>query len=157
MSGLYGLIAPTEPIQNYDVHLTDVDTSVGISVQSYWRDRELMTQILRSHLEWIENNHGPVFSVIDLLSEVSYQETILWSMIDRTWPVFHRIFERNTGRDALANMGVWVQDVIREPDLAKGITYDRFYPNPRFQPPDQIAFEAEIGGSGLAVARETGA
>lgn len=154
MSGLYGLIPPTEHIQNYDVHLTDVDMSRGVSLQSYWKDRELMTQILISHLEWIEKNEGPVGLVIDALSELSYQETINWSMVDSRWNVFHRVFERNAGRHALGNLGIWIQDVIRTPEVLRGIEKDHFYENGRFHPTDRIAFESRIGESELSVGRE---
>lgn len=155
MSGLYGLIPPTEHIQNYDVHLTDVDLSTGISLQTYWRDRDLMTQILISHLEWIEREKGPIGHVIDALSELSYQETINWSLIDRRWNVLHRVFESSAGRTALGNLGVWLQDAIRNPPLVvRSIQSDTFYDNPRFHPKDRIAFEDKIGGSSLVAARE---
>jgi pimeloyl-ACP methyl ester carboxylesterase len=154
MSGLYGLIPATEYIQNYDVHLTDVDLSNGLSLQTYWRDRELMTQVLISHLEWIERERGVIGHVVDALSELSYQETINWSLIDRRWNVLHRVFELNAGRDALGNLGYWLQDIIQNSTLLRSIQSDTFYENPRFHPKDRIAFENQIGRSSLAVARE---
>lgn len=155
MSGLYGLIPPTEYIQNYDVHLTDVDLAAGISIQSYWKDRELMTQVLISHLEWIEQNKGPVGTVFDLLSELSYQETINWALIDKRWGVLHRVFERNAGRDALGNIGFWLRDsVLRAPQTLAEIAANTFYTNPHFIPEDRIAFEQRIGEGELRIARE---
>ena len=154
MSGLYGLIPSTEYIQNYDVHLTDVDLSNGLSLQTYWRDRELMTQILISHLEWIERERGPIGYVVDALSELSYQETINWSLIDCRWNVLHRVFESSAGRDALGNLGIWLQDIIRNPELLRNIQSNTFYDNPHFYPKDKIAFEDKIGGSSFGVARE---
>lgn len=154
MSGLYGLIPATESIQNYDVHLTDVDLSSSISLQSYWKDRELMTQLLVANLEWIERHRGPVGRVIDALSELSYQETINWSLVDRRWTVLHRIFESKAGRDALGNLGVWVRDVIRNPKIIKEFECGRFYDNVNFHPKDRMAFEERIGISSLPVARE---
>jgi pimeloyl-ACP methyl ester carboxylesterase len=154
MSGLYGLIPATESIQNYDVHLTDVDLTSSISLQSYWKDRELMTQILVANLEWVEKHRGPVGRVVDALSELSYQETINWSLIDRRWPVLHRVFESKSGRDALGNLGVWVRDVIRRPEIIGELNFEQFYDNPNFLPKDRIAFEERIGGSQLPVARE---
>jgi hypothetical protein len=157
MSGLYGLVPPTEFIQDYDVHLTDVDLDSGISLQTYWKDRELMTQILISHLEWIERTKGPVGMVIDLLSELSYQETINWALVDRRWPVLHRVFEKTAGVDALGHMGVWLRDVLRDPHAIQTIEKDAFYDNPGFHPADRIAFEEGIGQSQLKVSRELGA
>jgi hypothetical protein len=154
MSGLYGLIPATEYIQNYDVHLTDVDSSRGVSLQTHWRDREVMTQILASHFEWIERSRGRIGLVVDALSELSYQETINWSMIYPRWPVFHRVFQNRAGRDALENLGVWVQDVVRNPAVLDGLLPDQFYDNPNFITPDRIAFEERIGGTRLPVARQ---
>jgi pimeloyl-ACP methyl ester carboxylesterase len=155
MSGLYGLIPATEFIQNYDVHLTDVDLEASISIQTYWKDRELMTQVLIANLEWIQKNRGPIGFVIDALSELSYQETINWSLIDRRWNVMHRVFEARAGRHALGNLGVWIRDVIRNPTILDSLEADRFYENGGFHVADRIAFERQIGRSTLPVARET--
>jgi pimeloyl-ACP methyl ester carboxylesterase len=154
MSGLYGLIPATEFIQNYDVHLTDVDLEASISVQTYWKDRELMTQILIANLEWVEKTRGPIGCVIDALSELSYQETINWSLIDRRWNVMHRVFEARAGRHALENLGVWLRDVIRSPTILDSLEADRFYENANFHGADRIAFENQIGRSTLPVARQ---
>ncbi|WP_165456770.1 peroxide stress protein YaaA [Aquabacterium lacunae] len=154
MSGLYGLLLATDSIQNYDAHLTDVNLEAGVSIQTYWKDRELMTEILLSHIKWLEKNVGPVGRVVDALSELSYQETINWSLIRHRWPVFHRVFEKRAGRDALANLGVWVRDVLRDPNLLKSIEYDQFYENKSFLDEDRIAFERLIGETSLKVMRQ---
>ena len=154
MSGLYGLIPADEYIQNYDVHLTDVDIKREVTLHAQWRDRELMTQMLASHLEWIDNTRGSVGVVVDALSELSYQETINWGMIDARWPVLHRVFRERAGRQALANLGEWIRDVIRTPQILDNIQREVFYPNPNFIEQDEIAFEERIGASSLAVARQ---
>lgn len=154
MSGLYGLLLVTDPIQNYDIHLTDVVLDKDVSVQSLWKDRELMTEALLSHIMWIENNVGPVGNIVDALSELSYQETINWSMVRHRYHVFHRVFENNAGRNALGNLGIWIRDVIRNPDMLKDIEEDKFYDNQGFTSPDRIAFERIIGESKLPVARQ---
>jgi hypothetical protein len=162
MSGLYGLILATDPIQNYDVHLTDVDRGSRFSIQTYWKDRELMTEMLISHLKWIENNRGPVGRIFDCLSELSYQETINWPLIEHRWPSLHRVFAHQAGRRALGNLGVWVRDAIRDPTLLKTTEVETFYSRPGFVvPPDfgtpeRIAFEPVIGLSELKVMRQVG-
>jgi hypothetical protein len=105
--------------------LTDVDLSNGVSLQTYWKDRELMSQILISHLEWLEKERGPIGLIVDALSELSYQETINWPLIDRRWNVLHRVFESSAGR-ALGNLGYWIQDVIRDPACFD--TYGKWLP-----------------------------
>lgn len=154
MSGLYGLLLATDSIQNYDVHLTDVNLDAGVSIQTYWKDRELMTEILLSHIKWLEENVGPVGRVVDALSELSYQETINWSLIRHRWPVFHRVFEKRAGRDALANLGIWVRDVLRDPSMLSRIEFDTFYENKSFFDDDRIAFERLIGETSLKVMRQ---
>ncbi|MBN2569393.1 MAG: hypothetical protein JXB42_08185 [Deltaproteobacteria bacterium] len=154
MSGLYGLPTADEYIQNYDCHLTDVDRKTGFSIQSYWRDREFMTSVLISYIEWIEQNGRPVSKVIDLLSELSYQETINWSMIYPRWSVYHRVFESTAGRYSLENIGIWLRDVIRNPALCKTLEHDVFYENKDFYNSDKVAFESRIGFSTLKVSRE---
>jgi hypothetical protein len=155
MSGLYGLIPQTELIQNYDVHLTDVDTSSNTSLQSYWKDRDLMTQVLLGHLRWIEREYGPVANVVDALSELSYQETINWGMIYPHWTVLHRVFKKLGGSEGLGNLGFWLRDAVRDPMTIRNLEPNTFYRNDRFIPEDEeIAFETRIGSSTLAVARE---
>jgi pimeloyl-ACP methyl ester carboxylesterase len=151
MSGLYGLIPAYEYIQNYDVHLTDVDSNRQNSLQTQWRDREVMTQILASHLEWIEANRGPIGVVVDALSELSYQETINWSMVDAQWPLLHRVFNNAEGRDTLADLGMWIRGVIRDPSILNSLAADQFYDNVDFSPGRRIAFEEKIGGAALDV------
>jgi pimeloyl-ACP methyl ester carboxylesterase len=155
MSALYGLFPAQEYIQNYDCHLTDVDEVSGVSVQTYWRDRELMTQILVSYLTKLEERGVRIRRIIDLLSELSYQETIHWQMIYPRWPVFHRVFNRKAGRDALGNMGIWLRSVIVDHTLLENLSIDTFYDQALFLANDRIAFEGRIGDSTLEVARET--
>jgi pimeloyl-ACP methyl ester carboxylesterase len=157
MSGLYGLMPATEHIQNYDVHLTDVDTGSGFSLQTFWRDRELMTQVLISHLDWLEKEKGRVTLIVDALSELSYQETINWSMVHTRWKVLHRVFEKRAGIGALDNLGIWLRDVVQNPANVQALHEDIFYTSGHFKAPpdDRIAFERIIGISPLQVARET--
>jgi len=155
MSGLYGLIPATEAIQNYDVHITDVDSNAGVTVQAYWKSRDLMTQILISHLEWLESQGKRIRVIIDALSELSYQETINWGLVDSRWPTVHRVFEKSAGRDALGNLGLWMREVVRNRRVFDSLKPDTFYAGFGFANDDRIAFESRIGSTSLSVARET--
>ena len=151
MSGLYGLFPYGEHIQNYDCHITDLDSREGLAVNDYWG--RLMTDILISHMEYWEGQGYRIRAVIDLLSEKSYQACIDWQRIYPRWQVLHRIFEKNADRDALANLGIWFRKVIREPGLLGDIEPDQFYQDPDFRDNDRIAFETRLGESSLPVAR----
>jgi hypothetical protein len=153
MSGLYGLLNADDLIQNYDVHLTDVDRQTGFAIQSHWQDRNFLSEILVSHVKWIEENIGPIGNIIDCLSEASYQDSINWSLVRRHWSVYHRVFEKTSGRDALGNLGIWIRDIIRNPECLHSLELDEFYSNDGFEDGDRIAFERIIGESRLKVTR----
>jgi len=152
MSGLYGLLPAEENIQNYDCHITDLDTQSGFTVRDYWG--RILTDILVSHLEWLEQQGYTIGRIFDVLSEYSYQTAIDWQAIYPRWPVMHRVFERRAGRNALANMGRWLQTIIADPSSIRGLKADEFFEVREFLDPDQMAFETRLGESRLAVARE---
>ena len=88
LSGLYGLIFPTDPIQRYSCHMTD---SSSILV-SHWRD--CLTNIIRYFIENHNsfNNHK-IKSIIDLLSEYDYQLPFDWSEFKKLKiNTYHRVF-----------------------------------------------------------------
>jgi len=152
MSGLYGLFPASEHIQVYDCHITDVDRATGLTIRDHWG--EIMTDVLLSHLQWLDQNGFEIRHVIDLLSERSYQTAINWQRVYSKARVLHRIFEHRVGRDALANLGVWFRKVIREPARLHELGSDQFYSEPGFPDEDRIAFESRLGESELNVARE---
>jgi pimeloyl-ACP methyl ester carboxylesterase len=152
MSGLYGLVPMTELIQNYDCHITDTDTQTGLLVRNYWGD--IMTDVLISHLDWLERGGWTVGRIFDLLSERSYQRAIDWVRVYPRWKVLHRVFENNAGRDSLANNGVWVQKTITDPGRLTSFGPDTFFEDADFHGGDRIAFEERLGESRLSVARE---
>jgi pimeloyl-ACP methyl ester carboxylesterase len=153
MSGLYGLVTVDEYIQNYDCHITDTDTSTGQIVRDYWKGA--LTDALISHLERLEGRGWEIGRVFDLLSERSYQDAIEWQRVYPRWSVMHRIFEEKAGRDALANMGIWVRDMIVNPRDLGAITAGNFYSNANFSEADRIAFEERLGESKLPVTRDS--
>jgi hypothetical protein len=152
MSGLYGLLPAEESIQNYDCHITDLDTQTGFTVRDYWG--RILTDILISHLEWLEHEGWTIGRVFDLLSEHSYQTAIEWQAIYPRWSVMHRVFEHRAGRNALANMGRWFQTVVADPALIQGLVPDQLFDVPQFVDNDRMAFERRLGESPLTVTRE---
>ena len=154
ISGLYGLIPVDEHIQNYDVHLTDRDqgSEPNRMVRDYWNP--VVTEVLLSHFDWIEAGGWQLGTVVDLISERSYQLDIDWDQVYPRTRVLHRVFEQRAGRDALANIGILVRSIIRDPSRLSGLEADRFYDEPDFFNPDRVAFETSLDGSPLNVSRE---
>jgi pimeloyl-ACP methyl ester carboxylesterase len=152
MSGLYGLLPFQEQIQNYDCHMTDTDTGTGQIVRDYWGT--VITDVLISHLEWLEEKGWQVGRIVDLLSERSYQSAIDWQRVYPRWSVLHRVFEKHAGRNALANLGVFVRSVVQNPTKLRLIQPDQFIDELNFIQPDRIAFESRLQESRLSVTRE---
>jgi Peroxide stress protein YaaA len=150
LSGLYGLIPFDEYIQNYDCHITDTDVESGQKVVSHWGNT--MTDILLSHCDRVEASGMKVGPIIDLLSEASYQQAIDWTIVQKRYPVLHRVFEKRADRDTLVNIGAFLRVLLRDPAKAGQLTADQFTDVPEFIEPDRIAFERELGSSPLSVA-----
>jgi pimeloyl-ACP methyl ester carboxylesterase len=139
VSGLYGLCEAEEFIQNYDCHLTDVETDSGRPLQSYWQ--ELLTPLLIAHLSYLERSGTKVRNVINLLAEDFYSNAIDWTAVSAHWPVLHQRFEKTSGREALDNVGVWLQKVVTQPAVLRTLQPDTFYEDPRFAEHDRVKFE----------------
>jgi len=151
MSGLYGLLPMDEYIQNYDCHITDTDNDTGQTVRDYWGT--IMTDVLISHLEWLET-WWEIGRIVDLLSERSYQIAIDWQRIYPRWAVLHRVFEVKAGRDAIEDIGIYMRSVVRDAFLLGQVVPDQFYTHPDFHGGDRIAFESRLHESPLTVVRE---
>lgn len=80
VSGLYGLAAADEPIQNYDVHLDDTKT--------FWK-KETLTRRLRTLIERLNCN-----LVLDCTADAEYSQMIDWNILSEQFQVLHAIGER---------------------------------------------------------------
>lgn len=145
ISGLYGLFPADEYIQNYDCHLTDIDFETERSISGYWQ--EITTDLLISHLEWLQSQNRRVGRVIDLLAEDVYHAMIDWELIHPLWPVLHQVFEKSSGREALDNVGIWLHHVVRNPNVLSGIEPGQFYDDPKFLGSDRVGFETRLRSS----------
>lgn len=147
VSGLYGLVTPSELIQMYDCHLGDM-TRDQEPLVAYWQP--IVTEVLKD----VVRTHG-FRRVVDLLSENLYQNVVDWSLLRRAGcAVYHRGFLRLEWTDALENLGrFYAHECLA--GAAFNCPHDAFIERPYFEPSsERILFETDIGASRKPVVRE---
>jgi cytoplasmic iron level regulating protein YaaA (DUF328/UPF0246 family) len=106
VSGLYGLLTPTEPIQCYSCHVTDHH-----KITNLWREGDLLTNLIA---EYIKNNN--IKQVFDFMGEDSYRKLISWSAIrtvtDRN--VLHCYSKQFAGAALLPSLGILAHELLTE-------------------------------------------
>jgi hypothetical protein len=137
MSGLYGLIEPQEPIQNYDVHLTDTHVESGSSVSSMWT--ELFTESIENYVKSAYRNRK--VHIFNFLCDHHYIDAVKWHKLPQECSVFH-----------LASRTV--EDVNLLPPA--GMILNSFLMNPaqmeQFEPGDRNDREYELSDFGTPAA-----
>jgi pimeloyl-ACP methyl ester carboxylesterase len=138
VSGLYGLVRIDDVIQNYDCHLSDVDVNTGRSLSEHWQS--VLTDVLLSHLAFLERRGHRLGRVLNLLAEDIYSGTLDWPRIGGSLPVWHQRFERSRGREALDNVGVWMRSVVVQPSVLDRLRLNVDYDDPRYTGSDRCRF-----------------
>ena len=102
ISGLYGIVDASEPIQNYDVELEGL-------AEGYWREnRNALTDCLRGFLE-----EGSI--LLDCCGEPRYSDLIDWQDIEqRGFQVFHAIDRLREGGQIRAETGFRAANINAE-------------------------------------------
>jgi len=101
VSGLYGLLTPAEPIQNYSC---DVSDERGI--KQLWKEDSLLTRLITAYIRAHE-----VTRVFDFMADDSYRHLIDWESIEKeTDKVFYshchkKIGGKQLGADMLPELG----------------------------------------------------
>lgn len=148
VSGLYGLVAPFDPIQEYTCHFADRIAGQDTSLQMLWR--ELLTEIVRDQAAEATS------VLIDLLSEEAYEDAFDWHSIYKSTKCLHRAYKLKAGPETLINSALFFDDHFimgQGPDLS--LCPDRFISKDYFDRPDeQILFESELKTTKKEVARE---
>jgi hypothetical protein len=142
VSGLYGLYPADEYIQNYDLHMTDVNATNGRHLQDIW-DR-VVTDILLSRLDWNEERGYVCGRIFNLLTEDTYYSLFDWERINRRCTVMHQIFDQRQGREALDNVGIWMRKIVRSPEILQNIEPYRVYDDDQFVNADRMAFVTQL-------------
>jgi len=106
LSGLYGLITPTEPIQLYSCPIEE-----GSETQKIWKKDDILTKIL---IEYVKNKG--IKRIFDLTSSKVYRELINWNYL--MWStgadVLYCFFIQGGGYDALIPFGKLLKNFMLE-------------------------------------------
>lgn len=148
VSGLYGLVAPFDPIQEYTCHFADRLAGHDMSLQLLWR--ELLSDIIRDQAD------GEKAILIDLLSEEAYEDAFDWHNIYRSTTCLHRAYKLKAGPETLINSALFFNDQFLSQTGADLSLYpDRFISKDYFDDPqEKILFESELKMTKKEVARE---
>jgi len=96
VSGLYGLLTPTEPIEKYSCDVTDEP-----KIKRIWKQGNLLTELVLSYMRECR-----ITRVFDLMADEDYRHLIDWELIeDACDTVFYPHYEAQTGPDMLPEFG----------------------------------------------------
>lgn len=118
MSGLYGFVASDEMIQNYDVHLSDIEQTTDGTLKGMWID--WYTDVLNN----LVKKSGTKVRIFNLMGDKDYTGAIAWSNLDRArCSVFH-LMARNMSteqdcfdKNLLVPAGAVLAGIISKPGL----------------------------------------
>jgi pimeloyl-ACP methyl ester carboxylesterase len=117
MSGLYGLVEPEEPLQNYDVHLTDTHTGSGVNVRSMWL--ELYTELLDAYVRNAYRNRK--VKIFNFLCDKNYVDAVQWHSLPREQcSVYHFASPNVEDVELLPPAGTVVRAIFADPARLEG-------------------------------------
>lgn len=149
MSGLYGLIAPDEHIQNYDVHLTDTHVDSGHSVSSMWGD--LFTEMLNTYIQL--SHRGRKVQIVNLLCDEHYVDAVTWHKLSTNCSVFHLASPTLKDVLLLPPAGRIFDSILQNPTRLEQLVHDELVDLSSFGAPPaglsstQVVFESRVGAS----------
>lgn len=96
VSGLYGLLTPTELIQKYSCDVTDEP-----NIKRLWKKDNLLTELVLSYMRECGINRA-----FDLMADDSYRHLIDWELIkENSNKVFYSRCDNQAGPDMLSELG----------------------------------------------------
>ncbi|MGB4298432.1 MAG: peroxide stress protein YaaA [Candidatus Saccharicenans sp.] len=152
VSGLFGLVSPFDPIQEYTCHFTDRILGTSTGLQIIWRN--VLAEII-CHLTQ-DTGSGCKVKLFDLLSEESYQDAFDWGLIYKNANCFHRAYKLKAGPETLINSASFFKNEFFDgkeepPEFCRDTFIVRKFLD---KPKDQILFEAQLKTTEEEVARE---
>jgi len=152
VSGLYGLVSPFDPIQEYTCHFTDRIMDNGKGLQTIWRD--LLAEIICYLAK--EAGSGHKVKLVDLLSEESYQDAFDWGLISKHATCFNRAYKLKAGPETLINSARFFRsEFLCDKKAPPELFHDKFIHKEYFDDPEErILFEAQPKTTKKEAARE---
>jgi hypothetical protein len=157
LTGLYGLVTPSESTQDHQCHVDDHPT-----FRKLWTQDDRLTEILLAYMR-----HFGITHVLDLTAQNSYRFLIAWERIRKEAEVVLHFFgEQTAGDELLVPLGALVRDWLcnateekllsLRPGTSVETPYERVYLQPLPKPPTYAPQESERQGVELNVADELG-
>jgi cytoplasmic iron level regulating protein YaaA (DUF328/UPF0246 family) len=147
MSGLYGLVQSDEMIQNYDVHLSDIEQTTGSPLRGLWTG--WYTDALNSLVKGV----GGKVRIFDLMADRDYTGAIAWSSLDRSaCSVYHLLAhnmtsnEDRTDKSLLVPAGAVLAGIINNPGTE--LTLERSDAGKNRAYPIEAFYDGDIGAFG---------
>jgi len=152
VSGLYGLVSPFDPIQEYTCHFTDRILDTGQGLQIIWRN--VLAEII-CHLTQ-DTGVGCKVKLVDLLSEESYQDAFDWGLISKHATCFNRAYKLKAGPETLINSARFFRnEFLHDKKEPPELFHNKFIHKEYFDnPAEQILFESQPKTTRKEVARE---
>ncbi len=108
ISGLYGLLTPTEPIQSYSCHVYHHK-----QIPAVWRATDLLSELLTSYIR-----RHKISTVLDLTADDDYRRLIAWETVRHATngKLLHAFSNMYTGANALQSYGRLLNQLLAERD-----------------------------------------
>jgi cytoplasmic iron level regulating protein YaaA (DUF328/UPF0246 family) len=110
LSGLYGLVTPSEPVQNYSCHVDDHST-----IRRWWTENYRLTDILVAYVKQFGITH-----ILDFTALKSYRHLIDWGKVrTEAKTVFHGFGEQSAGDGLLTPLGYLTRELLTKATESK--------------------------------------
>jgi len=110
LSGLYGLVTPSEPIQNYSCHVDDHPT-----IRRWWTENYRLTDIFLAYIKQFGITH-----VLDLTALKSYRHLIDWGKVRaEVKTVVHCFGKQSAGDGLLTPLGYLTKELLTKATESK--------------------------------------
>jgi hypothetical protein len=120
ISGLYGILTPSDLIQCYSCHVPDHEDIV-----KYWTENDLLTELILSYIKRFN-----IVRVFECMAEESYRNLISWELMRHTTKnnILHCFSEQFAGADLLHSFGLLCKEFLArysQEELLKIAPYEK--------------------------------
>ncbi len=138
ISGLYGLLTPTEPIQCYSCHVSDHQ-----GIADAWLSGDVLTAAL---INYVSNHH--ITHIFELMADENYLKLIAWNQLRQATgaATFHANATQNSGHSQLPYFGQLFQFLSKKSaeELAKIVPGSTWEVRTRANLRDTLTFATQL-------------